>query len=98
MDINTQYPIAVLLWPETFHDNAEYPKTVFEIIEPFPLPILIPFTRISPLLESLHPVPVQRRVTHVLEAFGRREFQLEIQFHEIQNPLEVLIYPFTSSG
>ena len=73
MDINTQYPIAVLLWPETFHDNAEYPKTVFEIIEPFPLPILIPFTRISPLLESLHPVPVQRRVFPAVVPLAREE-------------------------
>ena len=72
--------------------------TVFVIMLPLPNHTVTPFTSKSPLFESDHPVHVQRRVTQVLEPLGRREFQLAIQLHEIQKPLDALIYPLTSSG
>ena len=80
-DCKTHSPIAVLNIPfvaqvfTIFLIRAPLPRRVFPSsrVLPLHLPIDTPFTRISPLLESLHPVPVQRRVFPTVVPLARED-------------------------
>ena len=78
------------------------PIAVFDEILPPPRPILILLTRISPLYESVHAVPSQRRTLPVAVPLAREPLppppptadHAAIQSPSIQKPEEELMNPF----